>query len=57
MFRNSQPWIDPQRMQPMATMKFKTRDGKQFDAYVTLPKGATKQNPPPLVVLPHDALG
>jgi len=57
MFRNSQPWIDPQRMQPMATIKFKTRDGKLFDAYVTLPKGATKQNPPPLVVLPHDALG
>jgi dienelactone hydrolase/TusA-related sulfurtransferase len=56
-FRNSQPWIDPQRMQPMATMKFKTRDGKLFDAYVTLPKGATKQNPPPLVVLPHDGLG
>ena len=52
MFKNSQPWIDPQRMQPMATMKFKTRDGKQFDAYVTLPKGATKQHPPPLVVLP-----
>ena len=57
MFRNSKPWIDPQRMQPMVTMKFKTRDGKQFDAYVTLPKGATKQNPPPLVVLPHDGLG
>jgi acetyl esterase/lipase len=53
MFKNSTPWIDPQRMQPMVTMKFKTRDGKQFDAYVTLPKGATKQNPPPLVVLPH----
>jgi dienelactone hydrolase len=57
LFRNSMPWIDPQRMQPMATIKFKTRDGKLFDAYVTLPKGATKQNPPPLVVLPHDGLG
>lgn len=57
MFRNSTPWIDPQRMQPMSIIKFKTRDGKQFDAYVTLPKGATKQNPPPLVVLPHDGPG
>jgi dipeptidyl aminopeptidase/acylaminoacyl peptidase len=54
MFRSSMPWIDPQRMQPMVTMKFKTRDGKQFDAFVTLPKGTTKQNPAPLVVLPHD---
>jgi dipeptidyl aminopeptidase/acylaminoacyl peptidase len=54
MFKNPMPWIDPQRMQPMGVMKFKTRDGKQFDAYVTLPKGATKQNPPPLVVLLHN---
>jgi dienelactone hydrolase len=54
MFRNSKPWIDPQRMQPMGVRKFKTRDGKEFDAYLTLPKGATLQNPPPLVVLPHD---
>jgi dipeptidyl aminopeptidase/acylaminoacyl peptidase len=54
MFRNSMPWIDPQRMQPMGVRKFKTRDGKEFDAYLTLPKGATPQNPPPLVVLPHN---
>ena len=54
MFRNSRPWIDPQRMQPMGVRKYKNRDGKEFDAYLTLPKGATIQNPPPLVVLPHD---
>jgi dienelactone hydrolase len=54
MFRNSKPWIDPQRMRPMGVRKFKTRDGKEFDAYLTLPKGATPQNPPPLVVLPHN---
>lgn len=52
MFKNPTPWIDPQRMQPMNVIKYKTRDGKQFDAFVTLPKGATKQNPPPLVVVP-----
>jgi dienelactone hydrolase len=53
-FNNSMPWIDPQRMQPMGVRKFKTRDGREFDAYLTLPKGAPLQNPPPLVVLPHD---
>ena len=53
LFKNSAPWIDPARMQEMNMMKFKTRDGRQLDAYVTLPAGATKENPPPLVVLPH----
>lgn len=49
--QNSAPWIDPKRMQPMSAIKYKTRDGKQFDAFVTMPAGASKQNPPPLVVL------
>jgi dipeptidyl aminopeptidase/acylaminoacyl peptidase len=40
-------------MQPMNVMKFKTRDGRQLDAYVTLPAGASKKSPPPLVVLSH----
>ncbi len=53
LFRNSAPWIDPARMQEMNIIKFKTRDGRLLDAYVTLPAGATKENPPPLVVLPH----
>lgn len=53
LIRNSRPWIDPQRMQPMNIIQFKTRDGHRLDAYLTLPAGATKQNPPPLVVLPH----
>ena len=51
--KSSAPWIDPQRMQPMNAIKFKTRDGRQLDAYLTLPAGASKANPPPLVVLPH----
>jgi dipeptidyl aminopeptidase/acylaminoacyl peptidase len=54
LIRNSAPWIDPKRMQPMSMIKFKTRDGHRLDAYVTMPAGASKQNPPPLVVLPHD---
>jgi dienelactone hydrolase len=53
LFKNSAPWIDPQRMQPQNIIKFKTRDGRQLDAYLTLPAGASKKNPPPLVVLPH----
>ncbi len=51
--QNSRPWIDPKRMQPMGVIKYKTRDGRKLDAYVTLPAGASKQNPAPLVVLPH----
>ncbi len=53
LFKKSRPWIDPARMQPMNVLKFKTRDGRQLDAYVTLPAGASKKNPPPLVVLSH----
>ena len=49
---NSRPWIDPSRMQPMGMIKYKTHDGRKLDAYVTMPAGASKQNPPPLVVLP-----
>lgn len=47
------PWIEPERMQPMSVIKFKTRDGRQLDAYVTMPTGASKANPPPMIVLPH----
>ena len=53
LIKKSAPWIDPERMQPMNIVKFKIRDGRKLDAYVTMPKGATKANPPPLVVLPH----
>lgn len=53
LFKESSPWINPKRMQPVNILKFKTRDGHHLDAYLTLPKGASKENPPPLVVLPH----
>ncbi|MBK8476469.1 MAG: S9 family peptidase [Opitutaceae bacterium] len=53
LFKNSAPWIDPQRMRPMNIIKYKTRDGRRLDAYLTLPAGASKENPAPLVVLAH----
>lgn len=53
LLKKSAPWIDPQRMQPVNMIKFKTRDGRQLDAYLTMPKGARKMTPPPLVVLCH----
>lgn len=53
LFKNSAPWIDPARMSSVNIIKIKTRDGRSVDGYLTLPAGATKQNPPPLIVLPH----
>jgi dienelactone hydrolase len=53
LIKNSRPWIDPQRMQAMVPLKYKTRDGLTFDAYLTMPAGASKEQPPPLIVLPH----
>lgn len=53
LIKNSQPWINPKRMRPMGVMKFKTRDGQKYDAYITTPEGASKENPAPLVVMPH----
>ncbi|HEY5551002.1 MAG TPA: S9 family peptidase [Opitutaceae bacterium] len=53
LFKSSAPWIDPARMQPMNVIKFKTRDGRRLDAYLTLPAGASKEKPSPLVVIPH----
>lgn len=53
LIEKSAPWIDPKRMQPMNIINFKSRDGHKLDAYLTLPAGASKENPPPLVVLAH----
>lgn len=53
LIKNSAPWLEPARMLPMMTMPFKTAEGVKLDAYVTLPAGASKEKPVPLVVLPH----
>ncbi len=50
---NASPWIDPKRMRPMQVIAYKTRDGKDIEGYLTLPAGASKETPAPLVVLPH----
>jgi dienelactone hydrolase len=51
LINQSRPWIEPARMQPVQMFKFKTKDGRKLDAYLTLPKGASAQAPVPLVVL------
>lgn len=47
------PWIDSKRMLPMRKITYKARDGKPIEGFVTLPAGASKESPAPLVVLPH----
>ena len=53
LIRHSRPWIDPARMAPTNVIQYKTREGHTFDAYITLPRGASKERPAPLVVLTH----
>jgi len=53
LIKNQRPWIDPARMQPMGVINYKSRDGHALEGYFTLPAGASKANPAPLVVLPH----
>ena len=55
LIKNSEPWIYPKRMRPMGIIKYTTAEGRQMDAYLTLPAGASKKNPPPVVVIPHSA--
>jgi len=57
LIKNSAPWIDPKRMRPMGIIKYATEEGRQMDAYITLPAGASKKNPPPMIVIPHSASG
>ena len=52
MLGNSMPQIDPQQMSPKDMVRYKARDGLEIPAYLTMPKGAGKNNLP-LVVLVH----
>jgi len=52
LIEKSMPWIDPERMQRTSIVTYKTQDGRKLDAYITLPVGASKKNPVPLLVLP-----
>ena len=51
--KTSRPWLDPKRLSRVSMFKFKTAEGHQLDAIITLPKGASRDNPVALVVLPH----
>ncbi|GAB5558362.1 MAG: hypothetical protein SynsKO_00090 [Synoicihabitans sp.] len=53
LLKDSRPWLDPERLSGVNIVKFKTVEGRQLDAYLTLPKGFSKSNPGPLIVLPH----
>jgi acetyl esterase/lipase len=47
------PWFDPARMRPRRAITYLSRDGVPIEAYLTLPVGASKEHPVPLVVYPH----
>ena len=51
--QSERPWLNAEQMRPTSVIKYRTADGKSLDAYVTLPAGASKESPAPLVVLPH----
>ncbi|HSY54216.1 MAG TPA: S9 family peptidase [Opitutaceae bacterium] len=47
------PWLDGKALATTQPISFRTRDGVKLEGYLTLPPGASKKDPPPLVVLPH----
>lgn len=49
----SAPWLKGKKMADTQSIRFATRDGISLEGYLTLPSGASKEAPPPLVVLPH----
>ncbi len=53
LIKSEAPWLDSARMQPTSMINYKSRDGIALEGYLTLPAGASKTNPAPMVVLPH----
>ena len=51
-FEATRTWLDPERLSPMKSYRYKARDGLEIDAYVTVPKGREAKNLP-MVVMPH----
>jgi pimeloyl-ACP methyl ester carboxylesterase len=51
LLKNAAPWIDPQRMRSTQLTAFKVRDGAVIEGYLTLPEGASKEHPAPLVTV------
>ncbi|HZY33538.1 MAG TPA: S9 family peptidase [Rhodanobacter sp.] len=46
------PWIDPAKMAERRPMRFRTSDGMELEAILTIPKGVAESNLP-MVLLPH----
>lgn len=53
LLNNTAPWIDPARMQPTRVIGYKTQDGLTIEGFLTLPAGASKEHPAPLIVIVH----
>jgi acetyl esterase/lipase len=53
LIKNQAPWIDPARMMSTSLIAYKSREGVLLEGYLTMPAGASKANPAPMVVLPH----
>lgn len=53
LIKNSAPWIDPARTVPMQMIEVKVAGGERMEGFLTLPRGASKENPVPLIALPH----
>ena len=47
------PHLPRERLRPASPVRFTSRDGLEIHGYLTLPAGASKERPVPLVVLPH----
>lgn len=53
LLQSERPWLPSNRLSPTQILKYRTTEGHKLDAYVTLPAGASTDNPAPLVVVPH----
>ncbi|HEY4989638.1 MAG TPA: alpha/beta fold hydrolase [Opitutaceae bacterium] len=47
------PWLKGREFRPLQAIAFTASDGLRMEGYLTLPDGADKEHPAPLVVLAH----
>jgi dipeptidyl aminopeptidase/acylaminoacyl peptidase len=47
------PWIDPAKMAPVKSVRYRARDGVEIPAYLTLPNHTENQKNLPTIVMPH----
>lgn len=48
------PWLDGRKFAVPQPISFHSRDGLALEGYLTLPEGASKEHPVPMVVRAHD---